>query len=808
MKRILSTIASAAILLLLQSAIAHAQNPTKATHIHEADSEPREHVIDVENMRVEVSFKEREGRVLGRVTHRFSPIRKTVDSIFFDAPGITIKKAFLNGREIPFRTDSLGVSILPRPALSWGSRDSVTFEYDVRPRQGIYFIGWNDAKNISRKQIWTQGQQFDNRYWIPMYDDANDKMLTETIVTFLKEYKVLSNGKLLKETDNKNGTKTWHYAMTKPHAGYLLMLGIGDYEIEKRVSKSGVPVNLWYYPEFPERVEPTYRYSTEAMDFLEEELDVPYPWETYAQIPVQDYMSGAMENTMATVFGDFYHVDTRAFLDRNYIGTNVHELTHQWFGDYVTARHTKHQWLQESFATFYPKLFKRKYFGEDDYQWERRNEHASALAASKTDSLPIVHTRSGQARIYPKGSAVLDMMMYTFGEEEFRRVITHYLKRFPFKNVETHDLYQSFQDTLGITPDWFFDQWLYRGGEPHYEVRYNTMTPGKTTINVSQIHATNDVIGLFTMPVVFEVHYTDGTKDVKREIIKDQHHQISLSNPQEKPISFVLFDPGSYILKNITFKKSPEELKAQLLKAPNMIDRYDALLALRLDSVPLEDKREVLMAVYEKEPYQAIRSEAVFQMLQDSTDAGLAFIRKALRDPHADVRKIVISFIPALHASLLPDFERLLQDSSYSIVETALQRLVMTFRGNTNKYMEWTENETGSSSRILIKRLQLKAWLGDKTALKNLTQLSGNAHEFRTRQAAIDALKQLMYLDDDVADNMLDAATHFNRRLSGSAAGAIKTLSEKPAYRDRFKKRFEEGEWEKADEDILKRIVQ
>ena len=209
----------------------------------------------------------------------------------------------------------------------------------------------------SRKQIWTQGQGVDNRHWIPCYDEQNDKLTTETIITFNSDYRVLSNGVLSNEHRNADGTTTWHYAMSHPHSVYLVMLAIGKYSVEERQSRRGVPVKLWYYPEYPDRVEPTYRYSTEAVDFLERETGIPYPWESYAQIPVQDFLYGGMENTTATVFADFFLVDRRAFLDRNYIGVNVHELTHQWFGDYITGRSGRQSWLQESFATFYAKLF-------------------------------------------------------------------------------------------------------------------------------------------------------------------------------------------------------------------------------------------------------------------------------------------------------------------------------------------------------------------------------------------------------------------------------------------------------------------
>ncbi|GIV43323.1 MAG: hypothetical protein KatS3mg035_0446 [Bacteroidia bacterium] len=134
------------------------------------------------------------------------------------------------------------------------------------------------------------------------------------------------------------------------------MLGIGEYGIEKRQTKSGTPVYLYYYPDQPQKVQPTYLYSTECIEFMEKETGIPFPWESYSQIPVQDFMYGAMENTTATIFGDFYHVDPRGFLDRSYIRVNVHELTHQWFGDLITHRSPTDIWLHESFATYYPQI--------------------------------------------------------------------------------------------------------------------------------------------------------------------------------------------------------------------------------------------------------------------------------------------------------------------------------------------------------------------------------------------------------------------------------------------------------------------
>src|SRR3989337_2673526 len=121
-------------------------------------------------------------------------------------------------------------------------------------------------------------------------------------------------------------------------------------------------------------------------------------------------MYGAMENATATVYGDFFFVDERSFLDRNYVAVNAHELAHQWFGDFVTARSDAHHWLQESFATYYNWLFEREVFGQDHFDWGRRGAQNNALDESVKNKFPVAHSQGGTVRHYPKGAFVLNML--------------------------------------------------------------------------------------------------------------------------------------------------------------------------------------------------------------------------------------------------------------------------------------------------------------------------------------------------------------------------------------------------------------
>ncbi|MBL7998968.1 MAG: M1 family metallopeptidase [Candidatus Kapabacteria bacterium] len=782
------------------------------SHYSEPGSEAREHQINVERMVMDVRFAPAEGKVIGNVTHIATPLRDKVDSIVFDAIRITVTKAFFGITPVKFiSTDSSVTVYLPIPWM-FGRRDSIRFEYECTPRKGMYFIGWNDKTNRSRKQIWTQGQAFDNRHWCPMYDCHNDKMLTETIIRFDSDYKVLSNGTLRSTTKNNDGTTTWHYAMTKPHASYLVMIGIGKYGIEKRATKRGLPVNLWFYPEFPEHVQPTYQYSTEMIDFMEELLGVQFPWESYSQIPLQDYVFGAMENTTATTFGDFSLSDARSNIDRKYLNTNVHELTHQWFGDFITQRDVKSIWLHESFATFYPKLFQRKFFGNDVYQWMRRSEQNDAIRASEKDRLPIVHPNAGSTRIYPKGSAVLDMLMYVVGEQQFHRTITSYLKKHAYANVHTNDFYLAFQDELGMTLDWFFDEWLYRGGEPWYKVQYNDIVSSAgsrtTEFIVEQTHTTDELTLLFTMRIVFEVHYTDGTSSQIRQTVAKQQERIIVPNPQGKSIAFTLFDPGSYIIKKAEFKKSFAELKAQALGAPNMIDRYDAVRMLREDStLTRRDVHSLLLDIFKIEKFHAIKSEIINAVDEDSTNEAKAILLAAATDRDHDVRKALVNTMKRVPEWLRPSFETMLGDSSYSVIETALTKLCEAYPSRASEYIRATSGIMGKFARVKIRNCELRAAGGDKQALDTLVDFSSGAFEFTTRQNAFNALKRLNYCSKDVVTNVVDAMLSQNGRLAGAATSLAEYFMQQSSYKMMFIEYKKSMSWKRWQERIVEKIA-
>lgn len=762
----------------------------------------RERNVDFKHVKLYITLIPDSGKVIGKAEHTFVPLLNTTDSLFLDAPSIAILDIKLNNKKVDFVSTAQGVTIHFAAPLSASKSYQLAINYEAFPKKGIYFLGWNEPTPPNpiltsvRKQIWTQGQGIDNRHWIPLFDDMSDKMTSEIIIAFDSNYQVLSNGTLLSSKKQKEGTTLWHYKMEKPHAPYLIMLGIGKYSIKKSKTQSGVAINNWYYPEFPETIEPTFKHTEQMVEWMEKEFGVPYPWSAYSQIPVQDFIFGAMENTTATVFGDFYVVDERAFLDRNYISTNSHELVHQWFGDFITAWSAEDSWLQESFATHYQKHFERSVFGEDHFQWNRKNELDRVLAAAKNNNHPIRHTQAGTARIYPKGSLVLDMIRYVIGEEAYQKSITHYLKKHAYHHVNFYDFQTAFLEATGYNLDWFFEQWVLRGGEPEYEVKYSRIDKNKenyTQIIVRQTQAMDDYVGLFKMPIVFQVHYQNGTFDSLKIILEKETEIIEIPNPKNQPIGYVLFDPNSQIIKQVKFEKSWEELKTQAEKAPQMIDRYDALVAIR--KIDFEKKKAELIRLFSQEKFYACRAEIAEQLAASVDILEPSIVQLILKDKHSKVRGAFLGAVHQIPLPFLPFFEALLQDSSYQNIAKALPALAKDFPDNRDKYLEITKDIVGSGNNVRIEYLKIAAEMQKPGAMQQFIELTGPQYEFRTRSSALNALKAINYFDESLCKNIFEALIHFNTRLNAVALSVAKHFYAQKNYSSIISNYYTQNKW-------------
>ena len=383
--------------------------------------------------------------ISGKVHYEFD-LKNSYDTIKIDAINMKIKEVFINDKKVDFKNSGKTLDLFEGYKKG---QNHLTFKYEASPKQALYFNGEDD--NL---QIWTQGQGKYTSHWLPSFNDVKEKVIFNVSVSFNDFYDFFSNGKLKKSILTET-TKIKYFEMQKPMSSYLVMLAVGNFVKQSLTSKSGTLLEFYLDKKDSLKFEPTYRYSKQIFDFLEEEIGVKYPWEVYRQVPVRDFLYAGMENTTSTIFSQDFVVDDIGFNDRNYLNVNAHELAHQWFGNLITAKESNHHWLQEGFATYYALLAEKELFGEDYFNHQLYLNALELRENAKHDTIPILNEKASSLTFYKKGAWALHVLRTTIGEEKFKKAVQSYLKKYSYKNVNTDDFLNEIKKVSNFNVDNF-----------------------------------------------------------------------------------------------------------------------------------------------------------------------------------------------------------------------------------------------------------------------------------------------------------------------------------------------------------------
>ena len=644
---------------------------------------------DVLHYKIEVSFDEQKKMVMGKVTTTLVPFLPDFTTIEFDAEAMDIQHVWLGKKDLRFDVQPKTLAI--HLDKGYSSRDTLTvsIEYSCTPKKGIYFVQPDSGYADKPWQIWSQGEDMDNHFWFPCYDFPNDKATSEVIATVQSRYTVLSNGKLVSVKENKkNGTRTFTWKESKPHASYLIMLAAGDYAVVK--DRAGnLPVEYYVYPHQVEDAKACLRLTPDMVKFFNEKIGFAYPWEKYAQVTIADFMFVGMENTSATTMADYALVyDARARVDNPMpTGLIAHELAHQWWGDVVTCKDWRHLWLNESFASYFEPLYHEHWLGRDEFDYEMYNSQLSGINADTTlGRKPIVSVGSYGANVYPRGASVLHMLRFILGDKLFWRAINHYITKYQFTPVETTDFKLAIEEATGQNLYWFFDQWVYKAGHPIFNVSYQWSDSAKAVfLSVKQTQTMDSLTGIFRTPVTIEVTSPAGTTPHAVNIMT---RDTTFTLPSQAKPQLVIFDKGNWLIKELKFDKSREEWRYQTEFAANPVDRMRGLQEL----AKLPNNEEFISICANSalhDAFWAVRREALSSLGKITTrnDSLKNLIKSALIASYADVKPAVRSAAIAQlgkfrGSDVVATLRGALRDSSYSVMSNALRSLTKADSAN------------------------------------------------------------------------------------------------------------------------------
>ncbi len=732
--------------------------------------------IDFTHLHLSLELDTNETTVHGTVQLAFKPFGK-VDSIYLNGVNMEFEKVTLNNAEVKYASDNKGIWLWPEELLD---SNSISIKYTAHPRRGMFFIGWDDETGLSRRQVWTQGQGIDNRHWVPHFDEQTDKLITEIEVLFDSKYEVISNGSLVSKEEEGIQTR-WHYKMAKPHSSYLMMLAIGKYELKKTVSKSGVSLWQYYYPDREEDYRWYYYKNEEIFNFLEKEIGVPYPWENYKQVPVQDFQHGAMENTTATIFGDFFLVDEVAFNDRNYTYVNAHELAHQWFGNLVTATGSDEHWLHEGFATYYQWLSEKHLYGQDFFDWERYKAAQMVFEASKIDTVPLGNGKAGSARFYHKGAWVLYMLNESLGKEKFDEVIKYYLEQNAFGLVTTDSLNSTIQQVAGTDYSYFFQKWVYSSGEPAAKVTSKVKEDGVMVFN----HTSDSYLNMF-FDMKLAVEGQEPSKNELWLITDSASTEFTFIAGQNHRCKYWIVNPNMHVLADITENKPIEYLQIQYEESLALLDRYYAVRNAEQHS--LEEKETFLIEVTKNESeFFSVRAEALKQLVEGKSKLADELLLVALKSKDVQLQKEAIQLVESPEGDLSKEIEKLRKGNSYQLRHDAINRSISFDDKESNNWLKddfWAQHPGLPDHEVYITTLLYRvALFRDFEALENLKAYSSSGYGFLTRMKAMEALMAMQYFDANLAENYFDALFSTNRTLARTGKAHLQSVYEDERYK-------------------------
>lgn len=517
------------------------------------------------------------------------------DSVVLDANGFDVKAVFLETsterKKLLFTYDGKKLAIALDRAYNRNETFGLFIDYIAKPNElevgkdiaspddrGLYFIQPDATTGVPR-QLWSQGETECNANWFPTINNTMLKMTQQIALTVPDSMVTLSNGLLKESRKNPDGTRTDLWKQDLPHAPYLVMIAAGVFKIVKDQWR-GKEVSYYIEPAYAPYASIIFGKTPEMIEFYSNKLGFDFPWDKYAQIVVRNFVSGAMENTSASVFFDRMNMTPAEYKDETYEDIIAHELFHHWFGDLVTAESWANLPLNESFATYGEYLWLEHKYGKEEADMHALNDELTYFAKDKNRELDVIRFNYANREqmfdevSYQKGGRILHMLRDVVGDEAFFAALQLYLKAHAYQSVEIHDLRLAFEKVTGQDLNWFFDQWFLAAGHPVLQIKthYDDSTKELLVHLVQQQDLTHTP--LYKLPLAVDIYRKDR---VERKLITLSKQDQLFRFPMTEAPQLVNVDAKKTLLAKKEQHKSIDEWIYQYHHAPLLMDRVEVL---------------------------------------------------------------------------------------------------------------------------------------------------------------------------------------------------------------------------------------
>ncbi len=437
---------------------------------------------DIDYYHLNVKFDIDNKYISGSNLFKFTAIQDFTKLQFDLFANLKVEKVVYKGRNLPFTREFNAVFVTFPKVIKKGSRDEFTVYYAGNPTiakrapwdGGVVFT----KDSVGNPWVATACQGVGASIWWPnkdhQYDEVDSALISITVPTGLQD---VSNGRLRKVTDLKDGYTRYDWFVANPINNYDIEANIGKYthfDDTYQGEKGKLTLDYWVLTYNLEKAKAQFKANVKDMISAFEHWFGPYPFYEDGYKLIEAPHLG-MEHQSGTAYGNHYG---NGYLGRDLSGTGwglkwdfiiVHESGHEWFGNNITSKDLGDMWIHESFTNYSESLFVEQRYGKQAGQ-----EYVHGTRALIANDRPIVGTynvnKEGSGDMYYKGGNLMNMVRTVINDDEkWRSILRGLNKTFYHKTVTYDEVVNYISTQAGINLNPVFDQYLHYKNIPTLE---------------------------------------------------------------------------------------------------------------------------------------------------------------------------------------------------------------------------------------------------------------------------------------------------------------------------------------------------
>jgi hypothetical protein len=371
--------------------------------------------------------------------------------------------------------------------------------------------------------------------WFPISGYTVDRFTADTHITVPSGYQVLGSGL---DTHQDAGGKVV-YSFHFEHPSFPGSIAVVK-DPGAKVSSEGITSTLYFRGDEKAMAQQYGEQIGQMMSFFTGDFGLP----PYANLTVVETESGAPNG---------YAAPGMIFLSPHAIGKQVgakllaNQISRQWWEVLVSPVTRNHLWLTNGLAAYSEILWTEHTAGPGAVESQFRDDAVEALTV---DNVPIIQSARMEdyspelwALTGSKGAAVLHMLRFVIGDQNFMQTLKEFATRYTWKSASTEDFKKVAQDVSKQDLGYFFIQWIESSGAPEFKLEYTIYRTQKGFRVMGKVAQDLDT---FRMPVDLKIE-TEGNPEEKRVEVVGTSSEFSIDT-FGKPKN-VIIDPDRRVLR-------------------------------------------------------------------------------------------------------------------------------------------------------------------------------------------------------------------------------------------------------------------